>query len=73
LTSSFLRRSLRCFRTVRGLVIDIADELWQVGVSEQLPNRYILAGVIPVVVDDTLEQVASGVVCLLVIEEVDFL
>ncbi len=58
---------------VRRLVIDIPDELWQVSVSEHLPNRRILAGMIPVVVNDTLEQIASGVVCLLVIEVMDLL
>jgi len=42
-------------------------------VSEQLPNRGILAGMIPVVVNDPLEQIASGVVRLLVIEVMDLL
>ena len=40
---------------VRSLSIQIADKLRQIAVSEQLPNRHILARVIPIVVDDALE------------------
>src|SRR5215467_10666487 len=61
------------FRTIRRLVIDIADELRQVSVSQQLPNRCILTRVIPVVVDDPLKKATSGVIRLLVIEVVNLL
>jgi hypothetical protein len=40
---------------VRGLGIQIADKLRQIALPEQLPNRHVLTGMIPIVVDDALE------------------
>lgn len=58
---------------VRSPAIDIAHKLWQVSVAEHLPNRYILAGVIPVVIDDALEQRTSSVGRLSLANATDFL
>src|SRR5215469_11787101 len=60
-------------RQVRSLVVDIAHKLRQVDVSEHLSNSRILARVIPIVVDDPLEEIASGIVRLPVIEVAGFL
>ena len=38
------------------LVVDIADEIGQVGVTQLLTDRRVLAGVIPVVVDVPQQQ-----------------
>src|SRR5215813_1662118 len=42
------------------LVVDIADKLWQIGVPQLLPDRQILARMIPVMIDHPLQQVAKG-------------
>src|ERR1051326_7731235 len=65
--------SKRCFRMIRRFVIDIADKLRQVCMPDHLPNRHIFASVIPVVVNDSLEQVARGEVCYSVFEVVNLL
>jgi hypothetical protein len=39
------------FRAVRCFVIDIADEVWQIGVTQLLADRRVLTSVIPVVID----------------------
>src|SRR5262245_47884363 len=38
-------------RPIRRFVVYIADKIGQVGMSQHLPNRHALAGVIPIVVD----------------------
>src|SRR5690606_37303456 len=44
-------------RLVRRLVVDVAHELGQAGVPEELAVGHVLARVLPVVVDDALQQV----------------
>src|SRR5262249_18722905 len=51
--------SLGLFGAVRSLVIDVAHELWQVCMPQHLPNRAVFAGMIPIVVDRSLEQVSE--------------
>ena len=51
-------------RQVGRLIIDIADKIRQIAVSEHPSDRHTLAGMIPVVVDDALHEIASGILAL---------
>jgi len=59
-------RSLRCYqKTLMRLVwsfgIDITYKFGQIGVSQHLPDCHVLAVVIPVVVDEALQERTGGV------------
>src|SRR5437899_3324012 len=46
-------------RAVGGFGVNIAHEIGQPSVTQLLPDGHVLAGVVPVMVDHTLEQVAE--------------
>ncbi len=47
----------------------MAHKLWQIGMPQELPNRHIFAGVVPVVVDGVLKQIAKDQVAGLAVNQ----
>jgi hypothetical protein len=41
---------------IRRFVIEVADELRQAGVAQHLADRHVFTGVVPVMVDHSLQQ-----------------
>src|SRR5205823_13402356 len=55
-------------RLVWRFLVDIPHELRQAAVPQQLPDRHVLAGVIPVVIDHALHQGPEGEAVLLAVD-----
>jgi hypothetical protein len=53
--------------TIRRFVVDITHEVREIRLSQLLPDRRVLAGVIPVVVRVSQQERSEGVVCRLTV------
>lgn len=52
---------LASVRRIRRLALDLGHKLWQVCMSQHLPNREVFAQVIPIMIDDPLEDDARRI------------